>query len=217
MGQPDDFVSKFLDQLAAIRANPHPHFIFVAIVAGGIWWLLGWRYDGIIANKDSTILSLTTQRDEYKDKLGGASPDQAKARIDELEKRLSQIEPRRVTKEQRTKLIARLSPPSSNALIEIVHDGACTDCNQYAADFSSILSEIGWKTLTPMALGIGGWKSPKGVTLVIYDNAPEGALLERALETASIPFDAKHQSKANQPAMTQLPNASLLITSRTVL
>jgi hypothetical protein len=61
MGQPDDFLQKFLDQLAMIRAAPRPHIVFVALIAGGIWWAMGWRYEGIIANKDSSISSLTTQ------------------------------------------------------------------------------------------------------------------------------------------------------------
>jgi hypothetical protein len=45
-----------------------------------------------LANKDGEISLLTRQRDDYKDKLGGASPDQAKAKIDTLEKRIEGAE-----------------------------------------------------------------------------------------------------------------------------
>jgi hypothetical protein len=67
--------------------------IFTAIVATAIWWVVGWRYDSIVASKDSIIGNrdaqislLTTQRDDYRDKLGGASPAEARARLDALEK-----------------------------------------------------------------------------------------------------------------------------------
>lgn len=88
-----DFVSKFLDQVAAIWTAPRPHVIFTAVVAAAIWWVMGWRYDSIVASKDSIIANrdaqislLTTERDDYRDKLGGASPDEAMARLDALDK-----------------------------------------------------------------------------------------------------------------------------------
>jgi hypothetical protein len=75
---------KFLEQLAVIRQAPMPHALAFVIGLGLIWLASEWRYGGIIANRDSEITLLKTQRDDYKDKLGGASPDQAKARIDAL-------------------------------------------------------------------------------------------------------------------------------------
>ena len=47
--------------------------------------------DSIINNKDSEIALLKSQRDEYKNKLSGATPDEAKARVDVLEGRAISI------------------------------------------------------------------------------------------------------------------------------
>ena len=33
-------------------------------IAGAIWWAMNWRYGGIIANRDSEIAALKTQRDD---------------------------------------------------------------------------------------------------------------------------------------------------------
>src|SRR5579859_7548993 len=88
-----------------IRANLPTFFVIAVLmfsaILGTVWWLMDWRYggiisgrDGIIANKDSEITLLRGQRDDYKDKLSGATPDQAKARIDDLENRLAKLEPR---------------------------------------------------------------------------------------------------------------------------
>src|SRR5262245_51575677 len=76
-------------------------FATALLVAGmAIYWVMDWRYAGILSNRDSEIALLKSQRDDYKDKLGGASPDQARARIDALEKRLAELEPK----------LARLEP-----------------------------------------------------------------------------------------------------------
>ena len=58
-----------------------------------VWTTLDWADSARLKNKDEEIGLLVRQRDEYKDKLGGASPDQAKARIDALEARLKRVEP----------------------------------------------------------------------------------------------------------------------------
>jgi hypothetical protein len=105
--------------------------------------------------------------------------------------------------------------------IIIIHDGACVDCNQYAADFDSVFSTAKWPTMTPMALGINLKKSPTGLTVVIYDDGnpgQEATLVVKALETASIPFGVVHESKSKQQPMAPPPsNVSLLVTARTVI
>jgi hypothetical protein len=221
MGEPDGFISKFLDQLAMIRAAPRPHIVFVALVAGGIWWAMDWKYSTDIVHLKSTIDSrdaeirlVTTQRDDYKEKLGGASPDQAKARMDALEKRLTQFEPRRLPHEQRTKLISVLRR-MPNIPIEVRFEGTCADCNQYANDFNVVFSAAGWPTLLISAFGITG--SPKGLTVFIYDIdnvAPEGALLTQSLESANVPFDPVHRPKPKLSVGTPAPNITMFITVR---
>src|SRR5277367_2788730 len=85
-----------------IWASARPHIIFLAVLAvlaGAIWWGLGWKYentiankDGIIAKRDSQISLLAAQRDDYRDKLNGASPDEAKQRVGTLEKRITELQ-----------------------------------------------------------------------------------------------------------------------------
>src|SRR5258708_36334735 len=98
-----------------IRANLPTFFVLAVLMFGAIfgvvWWLMNWRYggviagrDGIITNKDSEIALLRGQRDDYKDKLSGATPDQAKNRINDLERQLNalakKVEPRSLTADQ---------------------------------------------------------------------------------------------------------------------
>jgi hypothetical protein len=79
-----DALERFLGQVAVIWEAPLPHAVALVVGLGVIWLLLDWRYGAIIGHRDSEISSLKTQRDEYKNKSGGASPDEVKAKLDEL-------------------------------------------------------------------------------------------------------------------------------------
>lgn len=91
-----------LGELKMIARAPAVFAAALLILAGGIWWALDWRYSGIIANRDAEISSLKTQRDEYRDRLNGASPDQAAQKIKDLTDQLAflqKIEDERAAKE----------------------------------------------------------------------------------------------------------------------
>jgi hypothetical protein len=117
--QPGDSMldwDKLLNQVAVVMATPIPFIVAILIVAALIWWLMNWRYSAVISHRDAEIVLLNGQRDDYKDKFSGATPDQAKARMDALESRLAKIEPRRQTESQRELLNA---PP--RALTDQIH------------------------------------------------------------------------------------------------
>lgn len=81
-----DWLQRILDQWTIVRNAPVP-FITVAVAIGiGLWFVLDTIYSTRIANRDAEIALLTRQRDDYRDKLGGATPDQAKAKIESLQR-----------------------------------------------------------------------------------------------------------------------------------
>jgi hypothetical protein len=67
-----------------IWANIPTFLCILVLMIVSVWFVMNWAFSTIIANRDAEISSLKTQRDEYKDKAGGASPDQVKAKLDEL-------------------------------------------------------------------------------------------------------------------------------------
>jgi hypothetical protein len=78
-----------------IRANLPTFAVILVLMVAVVWWFVNLVHgssvsnrDSIINNKDSEIALLRTQRDEYKNKLSGATPDEAKAKIDTLERRV---------------------------------------------------------------------------------------------------------------------------------
>ena len=109
-----DLFGRIAQEWPVIAAAPVTFVGVVSAAALIIWLALKWSYksvldgkNGEIASKASEIALLQRQRDDYKDKLSGASPDEAKAKIDDLERRLVLLEPRRLATEQRDAIQCR--------------------------------------------------------------------------------------------------------------
>ncbi len=64
---------KILGQLAAVSNAPIPFFAALLIVAAFIWWAIDWKYSAVLSHRDAEI-------SDYKTKLSGATPEQAKTR-----------------------------------------------------------------------------------------------------------------------------------------
>jgi hypothetical protein len=132
-------------------------------------------------------------RDDYKEKLSGATPEQAKARIDALESRLARLEPRRLTETQRADLTARLPiPTGATYLVAVSRDMACADCSGLAADISRAFSGAGgWQISNPMMMGINN-TPPHGIAVRCADinnPSPEARIVIEAMRAARIQFD----------------------------
>jgi hypothetical protein len=61
----------------------------VLIVVGVIWITVKWKDRAALHNKNTQIELLARQVNDYKEKLSGASPDQAATKISELEKEIA--------------------------------------------------------------------------------------------------------------------------------
>lgn len=210
-----------------IRANPPTFFVILALMIGAIWLVMNYVYgerianrDGIIGNRDSEIAMLKGQRDDYRDKLSGATPDQAKARIDVLETRLARLEPRRLTDTQQTDLTARLRLPAGIIYsVAVMRDMACGECTQLTADITASFSHAGWNTSNPMAMGIGN-APPHGIAVRCADIAnpsPDARLIIDAMRGIGLQFDLQPNGYRPSPPPglgPPLPSVEILITTR---
>lgn len=105
----------------------------VTVVAFGVltivWIAMDWRYAGIIANRDGIIASreaaitlVAAQRDGYKEKLGGVSPDQAKSRMDASENANANLTARLAAISKRLKPEYPLEDEQKGKLIQLLSD-----------------------------------------------------------------------------------------------
>lgn len=180
---------------------PIPYIVALAIVAGIIWAIVNWSYSAVLASKDAEIQLLERQRDDYKDKLGGATPDEAKARIDRLEAQVKAISPRRLSDDQKTRLASALRRLPGN--IEIAQDMAAPDARPFAGDLIVAFQSAGWQVQTPAVLGPGN-PPPHGIGLIVSDPSSltaHQALIVEGLNAAGVQFDLQRG-----PPALQLPN-----------
>ena len=208
-----------------IRANLPTFLFIIVLIFGAVWWLMDWRYGGVISNRDGTVASkdaeialLKGQRDDYKEKLSGATPDQAKARIDALETRLARLEPRQLTDAQRAEFAARVRPPAGISYsVAVTRDMGCADCVQLAADISAAFG-AGWNVSNPMVMGIPNMP-PHGIAVRCHDVAnpsPEVRLIIEAMREAGVPFDLQTGAQPSRPPGfgPADPPVEILVTTR---
>lgn len=202
-------------------------FVIALLVLGtAIWWAIDWKYaavisqqDHVISNKDSEISLLKGQRDEYKDKLGGSSPDQAKARLDALEKIVSQLKPRRLSPEQSNTLVGLLRQIPSKKTIELTTDLSCSDCSLFAADLRNVFERTGWTVISDGVMGPNPSRlSAKGQSILIGNpqspTADERSVVE-ALKQIAVPVDIAPIAFTGPPQMPQMPHPEIgLLLSR---
>jgi hypothetical protein len=83
-----EWIIKFLEQWAVVKAAPIPFIAAVVIVGAVLWLLIGWSYTAVLNSKNAQIELQDRQLADYKEKLGGASPSEAKAELDALKEKV---------------------------------------------------------------------------------------------------------------------------------
>jgi len=68
------FVRYVVGEMSTIAHAPVA-FVAATLIAGVlIWWMLDWRYSGIIANKDAELSLARNERDGYKNRINETQP-----------------------------------------------------------------------------------------------------------------------------------------------
>ncbi len=208
-----DLFAKLAQEWPVITGAPIIACSALVAITLFVWAIVQWSFKARMDSRDAEIALIQRQRDDYKDKLNGASPDEAKARMDALEARLLLVEPRRLMAEQRSALTSRLLLPiGMRCNVAVLCDAACSDCSTFASDIAlAIRKAEGWSAVEPMVMG-PGVKSPLGLLLIITEQSKiliGVETLRRALQEANIHFDT-HIGRLTSPNVV----AELLVTSR---
>jgi hypothetical protein len=187
---PDRMLGYFMRELRAVTRAPVTFGAAVLVTAALISCGVIWSF-----RQETTLLR--QQISEYRDKLGGASPDEAKTALDALADEVTalqaQLKPRRVNARQRQIIADRLQAATGGQYtLAIVHEGGCGDCPQYAADFDGIFRSIpGWLVSNRVIMGLAQ-RPPHGLAVVVADPlhpSPQEAVLLQALQAAGIELD----------------------------
>jgi hypothetical protein len=161
----DSIIQYVLGELKHVARFPAIFATAILVIAVAMWFVIwtamDWRYSGIIANLHSDLDTAQYQRDDYKNKLSGATPDQAVQKIVGLEQRIRELEPkpdRYLTDDQKSKLVAALTPLAKEiGTIQIFSEGT-PEAKQFARVFVRLFKQIGLNTTPLQSAGANSTK-----------------------------------------------------------
>src|SRR5687767_13248161 len=112
----DDEAQGLRRQLRAVASAPVLFVGAVLVLVAVVWGILHLSYRTILSNKDRHIAAIERRIAAYRDAVSGATPDEARRRIDAMELELKtlrlRLQPRRITAEQRQAILDRSRLPS---------------------------------------------------------------------------------------------------------
>jgi hypothetical protein len=209
------------------RLAPGPTCVAVVLIAIieliVFYAFFQFRYSVIFDQKDAQLTTrdakiatleerIRLRDDQLADKLHSTPPSEARSIIQGLEARLNRLSPRRISESEKYTLIERLKvAPGVSYNITIMHDGACADCNLFAADFSSLFRNLsGWNVINLMGIGIANMP-PTGVAVRVGNPSKlteTQRVIVNALKDVGIMFDLQSSAINNS-------DVELLITAKT--
>lgn len=169
----------------------------IILLVASIWGAIHWSYRMVLAGKDAHIASIERQLADYRDKLNGASPEEARGRIEALEADLKMLRirltPRRLTLAQREAISdhsLRPSGTSTRAITVTVQEG-CSDCTAFAAEISDALAVAGNWTTTIQTVTNPNEHPRSGLAIRVAEPtrpSAEAVVLQQALQSAGLAF-----------------------------
>jgi hypothetical protein len=141
----EQFVQYFLGEVRLIAEAPLVFGAAVLFLGAIIWAALKWRYSAIIKYRNHVIAL-------YKARLNGATPDQAKAKIDSLEGQVVSLKNRewpKLTPAAVTDFERVLASQGSHIVSVLPQD---RDSVFLARDLVDAFKRIGWKAKRDMSM-----------------------------------------------------------------
>jgi len=139
----DETVSALLVRLRKVRRVWPEFLIALAVLALCMYHVFEWHYGERFA-------ILTAQRDDYKEKLGGATPDQVAQQIADLKKEVKDLHPRsqrHLTDDQKERLIAYLTALAPEIKAISVFVEASGEPQRFANEFFLVFKLAGIGTI----------------------------------------------------------------------
>lgn len=203
-------VQSAYSQLLIISKAPVPFLTAVAFVSWAIWQAMKYSYDTRLVNAESTKELMERQLQEYKDKLSGASPDEAKARMDALEAKLDSLSPRTLDIDAKNRMLMVLSSQPGRQ-ISIAYDAAVRDAKIYCLSLTAAFREAKWQVINSTILGVG---NPPITGIIVNVSDPNNLTQAQqamcnALQAAGIQFDLR---AAPRPIERMTVEAEIVVT-----
>jgi hypothetical protein len=179
-----------------------------------VYGVVRHQFSDRLATLDKRIRLKDERLNEYASKLDGASPDEAKKRMDQLEARIQEVReefgPRKLTPKQSDAIreIAR----RATGRIEIMTDVACADGPRLSKQFQQAFRDAGWEVSAGFVRGPGNPLLEGLAVILADDGVPATTALEALTETGLV-FATRRRNADQFRGKT---DAELLITAKSV-
>jgi hypothetical protein len=184
-----DFIKYIADEWHVIWQAPVTFIAAILAVCGLVWAAMEFRYRSVIDSLNERIRLRDDQIAQVREKVGTASPDEIRARIDQLEAQVRGLAPPRLTEDQKQRLSGMLR--NHQGKCAIAHDVAAAPMRGLLADLIGSFRDAGWAITTPVVMGPGMHPS-HGIGIKVSDannlTAVQDGVLN-AFRAAKIEFD----------------------------
>ncbi len=166
-------------------------FVFSLLIISAATWFVGRGVFGVrIANLQSAIGLRDAQIADYKDKLSGKTPDEAKAQIDALSARVAALEPRILTPDQIKTIAQHVAVQGVRPLLRINYEASVPDAKLYGEGFIAAFQNAGWATEATVIEARGAPPSGLGLRVKSRDDLSDYERLAiAAFRGAEVPFE----------------------------
>lgn len=146
-----DLLNWLRDNWAVIAEAPLAFALWTAILLGLCWFVVSYLKSNQIGNLESRISLRDDEISDYKRKLDGASPEEARDRIEKLEAEVASLKPRRLEADQAKKIKEVASKKSGS--VSVATDIAVSDAKTLSGGIAAAFNAAGWVVSTPMVMG----------------------------------------------------------------
>lgn len=213
-----DLLKPIQDNWAVVTAAPWAFvaFILIGVVAGRFW------QNGVVSTLTSRLALKDDRLNEYDRKLGGATPDEAQKKVEDLERRLKALEPRSLSLDQIKKMGAVLYKRPGQ--IRLTRDMGSPESARIYSQIENVFDQNGWQVMSMSAMGVT--KSTSGIVITTRtgDSITDLEIcIREALSSADLAFEIRRQPPPSPPPdpppgfppmpFTQEPTLDILFTS----
>lgn len=147
-----DILDLIKDNFAAVLQAPLAFVVCVTVAGFIIYRIVGSLKAQEIGDLTSRLNLRVDEVSDYKRKLEGKTPDEAKAALDDLHNRLAKLEPVTISDPQATALAA--AAKASPGEVIIVLDLNAARMKTMQTRLSGAFTAAGWRVSSPGALGL---------------------------------------------------------------
>ena len=201
------------------KSSPIPFWLVVGIVAICIWKYFDHRYSDMLIEKDSLLRDRSAKLDDYKEKLNGATPEDARARLDALEQKIADVAaavaPRTLSDDQCERMVAVLEGQHGHHVTITQELGDAGRVN-LVMSIEKAFSAARWTTATRMMMRISNALS-SGIGVIVPDQnnltEPQRAII-KAFKIAEIEFDIQTGDTGNNGPYGPQSVAEIIVSPR---